>query len=972
MSEWSHETQQEWEQLCDYLKLCVESSGTISADYRPDEGTPSWCVWDREHPSRLLSQNRDASIEVPRDLLQKMQKPTGASRLLYGYPTVASWENSRIKIAPVCYVEMEIRQANNNPDKGSVLLIPTTRTVFNHGLLLAPWSAVDQEEAAELLREIEQRSDEGDYQAYLGAVVSALGRGSSELNPRSLQSYVSRDARFAQNTAIFLYAGADFTVNLLKELAELRFRRDWADTAAAPLIFGTPPPPLANQKEPYFAAPLRSNAAQEKALQKLRTQELTVVTGPPGTGKTQLVVNAVANVWLDQETALVTSTNNAAVDMPTQKAASEIARGTLIRTGNRKTRAELHSLVAAAVHQADQHSDDQMTTRERLARAYVDLQNYQAQSLQTQDQDARLLSSVHTLLEAKAVLPGRIQAVWGPLSPPPNLNVDGRLVYAVSKACRSRQPLRWLRARKLRKELLCQKATLDDIRNYVFPASSLLQLEKDFQQDKLHRFDHAPVHSHRSSIHEWTTASLDAIVALVTGGIREGQAHLGDFDTGGKGGAKQKAAFRASVPFLRCWASTAFSLELNFPLEAGLFDLVIVDEASQCNLADVLPAAYRAKRLGVVGDPQQLPPIRSLSDEAHTRILQRSGVDHNSYTKRRLCCTTSSAFDAFSYVVPKADLVTLNEHYRCRPEIAKWFNKVFYGGKLIVLTAVTEIDADDRILQWIDVNGSATRPPSGRSWRNEAEADQAVNMIRFWIKREDTTVGVVTPYKAQAELIETMAEEALGREALGEVSFDCGTAHTFQGNEKDVMIFSSVVAQDMPSRAAKWVENEKRLINVAVSRAKHHLIVVGHPNLLELENPTLGSLRQYVKSGDHPEIGHRADSVSESSLLHAMQQAGVKALHHVTVEGYELDFAVREQGIKLNIEVDGEQHSALPSYRQDKARDALLFSLGWAVLRFPAWQCLKEPTSAVSAIQREIVLLKKMAEGTRLSTRTGS
>ena len=225
MSEWSHETQQEWEQLCDYLKLCVESSGTISADYHSDEGTPSWRVWDSEHPSRLLSQNRDASIEVPLDSLQEMQKPTGASRLLYGYPSVAFRENSKIKIAPVCYVEMEIRQAHNNQDKGSALLIPTTRTVFNHGLLLAPWSAVDQEEAAELLREIEQRSDEGDYQAYLGAVVSALGRGSSELNPRSLQSYVSRDARFAQNTAIFLYAQADYTATLLKELEELRYQK---------------------------------------------------------------------------------------------------------------------------------------------------------------------------------------------------------------------------------------------------------------------------------------------------------------------------------------------------------------------------------------------------------------------------------------------------------------------------------------------------------------------------------------------------------------------------------------------------------------------------------------------------------------------------------------------------------------------------------------------------------------------------
>jgi superfamily I DNA and/or RNA helicase len=197
------------------------------------------------------------------------------------------------------------------------------------------------------------------------------------------------------------------------------------------------------------------------------------------------------------------------------------------------------------------------------------------------------------------------------------------------------------------------------------------------------------------------------------------------------------------------------AIKPNFPLTPGLFDLVIVDEASQCGLAAVLPAAYRAKRLAVVGDPNQLNPIVSIDDRRLDRLAKAHGFLREELREARQDVGTGSAFTAFVQVVGDAQVRLLNEHYRCHPVIARWFNEAFYNNSLDVLTDVTAFGKGQRGLVWIDVEGLAERGRSG-SVRNLAEADVVLDCLQELLK-EDASIGVVSPFAAQAGWIESEA-----------------------------------------------------------------------------------------------------------------------------------------------------------------------------------------------------------------------
>ena len=121
---------------------------------------------------------------------------------------------------------------------------------------------------------------------------------------------------------------------------------------------------------------------------------------------------------------------------------------------------------------------------------------------------------------------------------------------------------------------------------------------------------------------DYDEASLHAIRSETATRISAGKDRLAAFSRIPTNIDQFRNAIGRSFQHLRGWACTALAAHTNFHLESGLFDLVIVDEASQCSLAAVLPLAYRAKRLAVVGDPYQLYPIISLSD----RLLE--GIAH--------------------------------------------------------------------------------------------------------------------------------------------------------------------------------------------------------------------------------------------------------------------------------------------------------------------------------------------------------
>ena len=207
------------------------------------------------------------------------------------------------------------------------------------------------------------------------------------------------------------------------------------------------------------------------------------------------------------------------------------------------------------------------------------------------------------------------------------------------------------------------------------------------------------------------------------------------------------------------------------------------------------------------------------------------------------------------------------------------------------MTDVSDTSQRDRAICWVDVNGAAVRPASG-SWLNRAEAEQTVKQLRGLIKSGYKTVGVVTPFTAQAKLIDQFATMQFGRDFLEDIGFVSGTAHRLQGDERDAILLSSVLSPGMSKSGARWIEKERNLLNVAVSRGRRALIVLGHPLIGDLGSKTLASLRAYLRDevtrnegAGSPSAEFRTDSMSEKLLLDAMQLRDLLPYAKLDVQG---------------------------------------------------------------------------------------
>lgn len=203
---------------------------------------------------------------------------------------------------------------------------------------------------------------------------------------------------------------------------------------------------------------------------------------------------------------------------------------------------------------------------------------------------------------------------------------------------------------------------------------------------------------------EWVTASKNTLQRTVAARLARGTAALQQLASMRRSArAARTAAVARTLPAAAGWTCTTLSAAQNFPLTPGLFDLVIVDEASQCSIADVLPVAYRAKRIMIVGGPNQLAPVVTLDDRTVNGIATALGTQQEQLKARHLAYGQDSAYTAFK--ARAGSPLLLEEHYRCHPDIAAWLNEQFYAGQLKVLTDVTDQHGDGRGLHWEQVRG---------------------------------------------------------------------------------------------------------------------------------------------------------------------------------------------------------------------------------------------------------------------------
>lgn len=262
------------------------------------------------------------------------------------------------------------------------------------------------------------------------------------------------------------------------------------------------------------------------------------------------------------------------------------------------------------------------------------------------------------------------------------------------------------------------------------------------------------------------------------------------------------------------------------------FDMIILDEASQCNTAVSLLPIIRGKNLMLVGDPQQLNPVITLNPRTNEALKKMYYVtEEYDYIKNSIYKTYLSC-DAVSYET------LLSHHYRCHKDIIQFSNQKYYHGKLKIDSAV---ETKDPLIFW-DIQESTT------ALRNSSPGE-AQEIVKYAAMNKDKEIGIITPFANQRECIQELIEE---RE-LENVT--CGTVHAFQGDEKDVVLFSLAVTQQTGEKSYAWLKNNKELINVAISRAREKLIIVGDEKnvkrLHELhpeEKDDLYELVDYVKT----------------------------------------------------------------------------------------------------------------------------
>lgn len=948
-----------WQQLCNYAQRCIEAEAAKSLVPYVKENS----LWFAHLGEEKLVVGQSDSTPAPRGLPDKLKSRTQS--IIYGWPTIVVIDRDHIpKVAPLFAIQIEPERGPNYQWKLCATIEPEFNLAITASGIFDPAVA---EDISDLLSHGLPFGDADAFGALAGRTANLLGlQIASPLNARSLESNIARKEG-VYNAAISVVAEwSGYTSTLREELRQLQAREDWSTTAAAHLLLNG-----FAQKENKrllsgpLAAPLVCNQSQEETLERLRREPLTIVTGPPGTGKTQLVVNAVTNAWLDGDKVLVTSTNNGAVDVAVDRAEKDVSSGLLVRTGNRGVREQVPDRITAASAQAAAHRGNQAVAYAQLKRVATERIQLMEKLARLDELDAKLLQVVEKQEELGLALKEAARTLWTNATPP-ELPIGSHEIERRARRLLKAWLFRRFRVRRFRRQLRClddapleQLVTWAQIDQHLAKLTSQLEVGRAERQ-QLKSTVGNPTTSVREADQKWADASLYAIRVDTAVRVSAGADRLAAFGTIPANGDRFKRAISNSFHHLRGWACTALAAHSNFPLESGLFDLVIVDEASQCSLAAVLPLAYRAKRLAVVGDPYQLNPIVSLSDGLLQEIATQTGFYNDDLRDRGIHHKDGSAYSAFEFAARPQTPVLLNEHYRCHPHIARWFNKTFYKGKLAILTDVSDASQRDRAIYWCDVDGAAVRPATG-SWLNQAEAEETVKQLRGVIESGYETVGVVTPFTAQARLIDQIAKTQFGQDLLDDLDFVSGTAHRLQGDERDAIVLSSVLSPNMSKSGARWVEKERNLLNVAVSRARRVLIVLGHPLMGDLGSPTLASLRVYLRDEvarnegtSSPAAEFRTDSTSEKILLDAMQLQDLLPYGKLEVEGYELDFALLEQGIKLNIEVDGDQHldARGRQRRQDITRDRVLANLGWTILRIPAWRCHEEIDLVIEEIRK--------------------
>ena len=919
--------------ICSYWYDCIKNEDVLEKDISINVRSRAILYPFDDDP--FIFRKKDTRVKITDEKLNTFASAkTEGLEFFYGYPLLFYRDQRADKdlVAPLFIIKVKFEHDEN----GSYLSKDESRPIC--GIQALTKLGLRTEEIANINQSVENlfaSNPNIDEQELATQVLEIIKKETDiSINEDIKPSQLSNSKKLTKEMTAGLYnkslifAGETtvFNIHLVKDLLELKGRDDLEKTS---LSFFSAPRTADVQNEIIPILPFPSNEYQITAIQDIFKHSLSVITGPPGTGKSQFISNLIVNLFLAGKSVLFVSHTGEAVDVVNSRI-NEQFKNLMLRTGNKAVKQDLLGRFNELL------AENAIKNTKTIGISYIHslwktMLEYRNGLLKKDELEQDFQQKYFYQQELKNIL-----------------QIQGSFFRMIKI---------YFESIILGFKLKIIKKDLEKLPSRINFESKIKQLEKEYYtscQDFV-----------RNVYLRKMLGSGDNTnrVRTFLNQIHTHRVNDEDID---------ESLFVNALQVLKIWSCTLKSLRATFPLKANVFDYVIFDEASQIDLPSAAPALYRAKKAIIVGDPMQLTHIAGITKEIDRGLANIQGLTEmkDIYPAKIRYCDVSlykAAENCLSH-----DPIFLRNHYRSEEQIISLCNQVFYSDHPMKILSTLDYQKFPKNLplgiQWKDIKGEVYKHPSG-SRINQQEIDEVCRVFQEVLQKvseTDLSIGIVTPYSKQAHAINVKIHSLISDDIFEKHKIEILTAHRFQGSEKDIVIFSLVVSSQGNGNSDKWYNIYPQILNVALSRARYLLYIVGDKDFCENREGILGKIEDtYHKIKDRENLEEhdlhaKFDTPPERIFYEELQKIGLEKLGYklvpkLVVKRYTLDFAIIGKK-KIDIEINGIQHEIIGGMPvlEDVEREEFLKKEGWKTLGFDNYRVLSEMPKVIEELLIEL------------------
>ncbi len=718
--------------------------------------------------------------------------------------------------------------------------------------------------------------------------------------------------------------------------------------------------PLKDMKkitEFYPITPLALSDSQERVIKNIENNKLIAVQGPPGTGKSQTIVNLVAHLIANGKTVLVASRMDKAVDVVADRLNELGAPFLALRAGRlnyqKQLSMELQDLLSGKVDIDSDYEDslfasvDDMKNHLNLMRDYenkseqiIKLENdWRSMSVDVEEQEKSIgdMKFIKTALKKP-----EIEAILQIISTlEKNMEKTGFFANIANfGSINSLKKILKLKDFEVNYENLGRLKSELQIAAMIW---NLRKIEADIQKT-------GNLHVLSEQIRQMKKKQKSLATNILKGKRRDGLKNLlrdqikcNRLKVHAKSLVERRQNLQSRIletedfkPLLEafpCWCVTTYAVSGSLPLKPGMFDVAIIDEASQCDIASCFPILFRAKKAVIVGDDKQLPHLSFLEKAKEQSFLTQYGIPDKYQLMWRF--RTNSMFDLADYY--SMNSVMLDEHFRSLPPIIEFSNREFYGGRIRVMKKDV---GDEKVLETVVVSDGKVDMDATR---NLPEIEALVKRLYDIVVEDErsnpdkpVSIGIISPFRAQVEQLKISVSKVLSDHMMKKHQIEIGTAHTFQGDERDIILMSWAFAPNSFPQSLTFLQ-KPNLFNVAITRARYKVINFVSRDPKDIQDGLFRDYMSYIEEYnnkkqalDNLEIDENIyKNKLEREIAQSIRDLGHTVKAGVDIAGLSADLLVDD---KFVIEVDGVEDNT-PQKISNMKKQSILERCGFKVNR---------------------------------------